>query len=936
VTLVTGTAVGSYEVVAPLGAGGMGEVYCAKDTRLDREVAIKVLPEAFSRDPERMVRFRREAKVLASLNHPNIAAIYGFEEVDGKALLIMELAEGETLAESLKRGAMPVEEALGIAKQVTEALEAAHDKGIIHRDLKPANVKVSPEGRVKVLDFGLAKALAGGDESSRTEITTSPTITADFTRPGVILGTAAYMSPEQARAKPLDKRTDIWSFGCILYEFLTGHRIFGGETTSDAIGAILHKEPDWTALPPTTPPTVQLLLRRCLAKDRNQRLRDIGDARIELANAISDPTSSSLWLADSALSEEDHRHDNRRGSPLQLIGMVLLAVAAAAAAWLIKPQPASVGQIRAEIPAPRDGRIIYAGDVAGPAVVSPDGTMVAYVAQQQGNRQQIWLRRLSESESRPLRGTERAEFPFWSPDSKALGFVATGKLKRVDLLTKTAMTICDVSGGRGGTWMTKDVIVLAPGFQDGLYQVPATGGTPVRVTEVDTTLHTSHRWPASVGDGNHFLYTAINHDPDKSQNGAIYLGSLDGVPPRRIVPSLLNAEYALGHMLFVRDTVLVAAPLDLTTGTMTGDSAPIANDVTPDLSTWRAAFSASEAGILAYHSVVTAKDGKDASNGTPLGVGSEANVSVKYDRTGTPRSRIADGTSQLGLRIGPDNQLALSVVNDREFGIDLWVYDMGVVGQPPDPSAARRVTSMPFVECSPVWSPDGSELAFSHMFVGNGSDAIYRKRIGGGVEHKLVESASGNVQIWPMDWTSDGKYLVYATGTWVTRLGTDIHVLPLEGGEPIPLLTTDRDECNARVSPNGKWMAFRSGTSDHTEVYVVPFAPEGGPIRLDASSGMPAEQWQISVGGGESPCWRGDGKELYYISDDSELVAVTVDTDGDTFQVGPATTLFQTKFEAGAAYDVQQDGERFVFNEVTVNVDTPISLIINWNELLKR
>ncbi len=935
-SLLAGMKLGPYEIVSPLGAGGMGEVYRARDTRLDRDVAIKVLPEALARDKERIARFQREAKVLASLNHPNIAAIFGFEEADKKNFLVMELVEGETLAEGLARGAMPVEDALDVAKQIAEALEAAHDKGIIHRDLKPANVKVSPEGRVKVLDFGLAKALTGGDESSPSGIANSPTITADFTRPGVILGTAAYMSPEQARGKPLDKRTDIWSFGCMLYEFLTGARIFGGETTSDAIGAILHKEPDWAVLPPNTPPTIQLLLRRCLTKDRNQRLRDIGDARIEIQNAINDPTASSLGLANSALSAADHTPAGRGRAAFRVIAALAVAVAAAAA-WKLKPVPELVGPIRTEIRTPTDGRILYVGDSAGPAVVSPDGTMIAFVAQQQGSRQQIWLRRLQETEPRPMRGTDRAGFPFWSPDSKSLGFFAKGKLKRVDVLTGTATTICDAPGGRGGAWMTGDVIVLAPDFQNGLFRVSAAGGTPVRVTDVDPKLHTSHRWPADIGDANHFLFTAINHDPAKSENAGIYLGSLDGAPPRRIVGNFMNAQYALGHMLFVRDTVLIAAPLDLSIAALHGDFVPIASDVTPDLSTWHAAFSVSQAGVLAYHRIVKGPEAKEGAANTMLGGGSEANVVAKYDRTGQVRARIAEGTPQLDLRIGPNDMIAISVVDNREFGTDIWVYGLGVVGGvPPDPSTARRVTSLPFVETAPVWSPDGTELAFSHMFVGNASDAIYRKTIGGGVEHKLVELPDSSTQIWPVDWSSDGKYLVYVTGTYVSRLGTDIHVLPLDGGASIPLLATGQNECYARVSPNGKWMAYRSGSADHTEVYVVPFNPESGPIVLDKNTGMPAELWQISVGGGTSPCWRGDGKELYYISDDGDLMAVTVDTDADTFAVGATTKLFQTAYEMGSSYDVQPDGERFVFSEVAADVETPISLIINWDKLLKR
>ena len=946
--LSRGTTLGGYEILAPLGAGGMGEVYRAKDARLDREVAIKVLPDLFSRDPERVARFQREAKVLASLNHPNIAAVYGFESVGAGDIprsgsppgaggqseaalhfLVMELVEGNTLAERLKTGVLPVADTLDVAKQMAEALEAAHERGIIHRDLKPANVKVTPEGKVKVLDFGLAKAMAVGTDASQTEVANSPTITADFTRPGMVMGTAAYMSPEQTRGKPLDKRTDIWSFGCVVYELLTGDRLFDGETTSDAIGAILHKEPDWSALPVDTPPTVQLLLRRCLAKDRNQRLRDVGDARIELENAISDPTSSSLRFADSALAAEDRRGARRGRVGVRLLWAIVLLALGAATAWVIKPSRSPLGRIVSQIPAPPDGRILFTGDTAGPAVVSPDGKMLAFVAQELGKRQRIWVRSLDRNESRPLRGTQTATFPFWSADSRSLGFFTSTHLKRVDLASGTTQTVCDVVGGRGGTWLKDGTIVFSPSYQVGLSRVSASGGEPKPITKLDADQHTSHRWPARVGDGNHFLFSAINHDLSKSQNAAIYLGSLDGTPPVKLIASLLNAEYALGQLLFVRDNVLMAAALDVDSGIVSGDPVAVVSGVSPDLSTWRAAFSASSAGVLAYHGVGSSADDDDGSNNPSLGTGAEANVSVWYDREGRPTGQVAEGVSQIDLRVAPGGgRMAISVISvisDQEFGIDLWIYHQH--GQAP-----QRVTSMPFAEAMPVWSPDGTELAFAYMFGGDGQDAIYRKRIGGGIEHKLVE-APGDLQIWPTDWSSDGKYLIYTTGRRVGGTNLDIHVLPLDGGDAFPYVATSAEERGGRVSPNGKWLAYESGTSSGWDVYVIPFTPDRGVADGNGgSTAPPEEKWQISVGGGSAPCWNSDGKELFYISADAELIAVAVETEGDHFVAGTTTKLFQTAFEPGKSFDVSPDGLEFVFNEVSVNVDTPISLIVNWNE----
>jgi len=524
------TKLGPYEILSPLGAGGMGEVYRAKDSRLDRDVAIKVLPEAMALDSERILRFEREAKALATLSHPNIAAIYGFEEHDGKRLLVMELAEGETLAERLGRGALPIDESLETARKIAEALEAAHEKGIVHRDLKPANIKIGPDGEVKVLDFGLAKALVGDAASvpsmSPTEVVHSPTITAEFTRPGLILGTAGYMSPEQARGRSIDKRTDIWAFGCVLFECLSGARLFSGETATDSIGAILHKEPEWALLPPNTPPTIQLLLRRCLAKDRNKRLRDIGDARIEIENALADPTASMLRLGGAALyaaGASSWQAAWRRSLPWALCAIL---VAALGALWF-STRPAKQAVMRYTLPIPESQAL--RGSRWPMFNSSPDGTKVVFVGSNESGRQ-LYLRLNHQLDATPLANTDDAFDPFFSPDGEWIAFSQKGKLRKISVLGGPATTICDAADPRGASWGRDGTIVFAPNPRSGIWRVPAAGGEPVKLTDAGTGQGApSHRWPQMLPDGKTVLFTvtAKNDDFAAAQIVAMSLETLE-------------------------------------------------------------------------------------------------------------------------------------------------------------------------------------------------------------------------------------------------------------------------------------------------------------------------------------------------------------------------------------------------------------------------
>jgi serine/threonine protein kinase len=574
VSLALVTKLGPYEILSPIGAGGMGEVYRAKDTRLDREVAIKVLPDALSRDPERLQRFQREAKVLASLNHPNIAAIYGFEEVDGKAFLVMELAEGETLAKRIKNGPLPIDDALAVGKQIAEALEAAHEKGIIHRDLKPENVKITPAGKVKVLDFGLAKAVAPADEQSRSRLLNSPTITVGHspTVAGVILGTAAYMSPEQARGKPLDKRTDIWSFGVVLHETLTGQRVFAGETISDSIGAILHKEPDWATLPSEMPPTIQLLLRRCLTKEPSKRLRDIGDARIELENAIADPTSSSLGLAHAVVAAESVRgHRRTRGAFSTVAALVVVAAIAAVTGWSLRPDPEA--PVRKFSITPED----Y--EPSRGIAMSPDGRKIVYVA-----ANHLWVREIDRLEPRELPGTDNATQPVWSPDGSQIAYATENKLWQIPSRGGTPTTIGTLPSAMlsvgGLSWLRDGRIMIATG-NTGLHEVSARGGEIRTILDVDPATEEDFHHAAALPGGRGVLFTIHRKGggPDQidlwTPTGRKTLLEIEG---ERFDDPIYSPT---GHILYARSTTtpgLWALPFSLSDLDVTGEPFLVASD----------------------------------------------------------------------------------------------------------------------------------------------------------------------------------------------------------------------------------------------------------------------------------------------------------------------------------------------------------------------
>ena len=889
--LTPGTRLGPYEITAQIGVGGMGEVYRATDTKLKREVAVKVLPSALAADPERLARLQREAEVLASLNHPNIAAIYGLEEAESTKALVMELVEGPTLADRIAQGAIPVDEALPIAKQIAEALEAAHEQGIIHRDLKPANVKLRPDGVVKVLDFGLAKALEPTGAMS-PGMSQAPTITTPaMTQAGMILGTAAYMSPEQARGSALDRRADVWAFGVVLWEMLTGRRLFEGTTVSDTLAFVLTKDPEWETLPADTPSTTRQLLRRCVDRDAKRRLRDIGEARIALSGGVTESDSGRTggghlgWIAAGAL----------------LVVLVVLAVV------MLLPGEDDPRIIRFTM-APPNGTSIAPGPAAPQLAVSPDGRNLAFAAVDSFGMSQIWIRDLSSMVSRPVPGTDGAMFPFWSPDSSVVGFQTTTHVKTVALAGGDVRTLSELDARNGATWSSDGVVVFAQ--VDGLYRVAAEGGIAERLTSLDESQReVAHLWPQFLPGGRHVLYFV--RSPDEQHQG-VYVVSLDGDEPRQVVSTLVRAVYAAGYLLFLRGDTLMAQPFDEARLQLAGTATPIAENVTYNQGTNRAGFSASDSGVLAFRT--------GGIGGTPTG------ELAWFDRRGNRLETLGLPGPYGSISLSPDDsRVAFERLDPRTGTMDIWIRDV-------NQGTESQFTFDEAADFAPQFSPDGTRLVFSSAR--NGEYGLYVKDASGaGAIERL---SSFTVEPRTTDWSSSA-HLVFELrsgrpigGTGAIESESDLSALSLGGDqETMELLDSKANEQEGRVSPDGRWLAYVSNFSGQNEVYVAPFprVEEGGTRR-------------ISTDGGTEPSWRGDGQELFYLDPENRLLAVRVDGDGPAFQYEGPVSLFQPNVTSFAfalrnTYAVTRDGERFVIN-VQEPGETPVAVVVNWLAELER
>ena len=845
-----GTRMGSYEILGPLGAGGMGEVYRARDTKLGRDVALKILPEQFVANPERLARFQREAELLAALNHPNIAAIYGLEETDGRRTLVLELVEGPTLADRIAQGAMPIDEALPVARQIAMALEAAHEHGIIHRDLKPANIKVRPDGTVKVLDFGLAKALE--TETSPPVQSDSPTMSRAATHAGVILGTAAYMSPEQAKGLALDRRSDLFAFGAVLYQMLVGQPAFRGETVADILAAVIRATPAWERLPADAPTGLRRLLQRCLEKDRARRLQTAADARIRIEDVEVEGEPTGIRAPAGAEAWEKWRWVV--GSALSI---AVVALAFAAGSYFRGSPPTDAPEMRLEVTTPRTSARALVS-----FALSPDGRQIVFVAEAGGPRR-LWLRRLDATTAQPLAGTDGAGLPFWAPDNRSVGFFADGKLKRVDLDGGVPQTLADADP-RGGTW-SQDGTILFQRFQSGLLRVAASGGEPVAVTSREPT-QAGHRFPHFLPDGRRFLFY-VRGTPDTS---GIYLGSLDSPKTTRLAAAASpGGVYApSGWVLFVRGDTLLAQRLDLERGSLTGNPVTVAESVV--LFEGEGGFSASSTGLMAYRAGAT---------------GLRRQLTW-FDRTGKTLGTLgtADASLLSSPRLSLDGRWA-AAQRTVQGNQDVWLLD------------GTRTTRFTFDRRSdryPVWSPDGGRIVFSSNR--SGFDTLFLKPANGaGKEELLLESAPDK---FPTDWSRDGRFLA-----WDQNPG-DLVMLPMQGDrKPFEFLKTDFVEAEARFSPDGRWVAYKSNESGQFEVYVRPFSGTSSPSSVSG-------QWQVSTAGGQNARWRADGRELYYVSPDATLMAVPIAVGGATLVPGTPVALFRTEMVGGGSAFVGEDRRR--------------------------
>jgi len=894
-SLPTGSRLGSYEIVGPLGVGGMGEVYLAQDTRLGRNVAIKILPDKFSCDTQRMARFDREAKVLASLNHPHVASIYGLEESNGVRALVMELVDGPTLAERIHQGQLPLDDALPIAKQIAEALEYAHERNIIHRDLKPANVKITPNGEAKVLDFGLAKALE--DDSSVTDISTSPTLSHAPTQAGILLGTAAYMSPEQARGKKVDRRADIWAFGAVLYEMLSGKTAFAGETISDTLAAVIRAEPDWSALPGNLPPSIPRLLRRCLTKDPSQRLRDIGEARIAINAAISGTPEESFALQGAAAEPPALWP---RTLSWAVVAMSLAAAIGFGTLYWRARQPEQRPVMQLSLPLTQPLATVFDPNPGSPFAISPDGSQIVFVASVPGKPQQLYLRPMDQQMAAPIPGTENASQPFFSPDGQWVGFFALGKMSKVSLHGGPATPLCDAPTPHGAHWATDNMIVYAPNFGSGLLRISSAGGTPQTLTTPNAKeQEISHRWPQVLPGGNYVLFTIQMSSATTFDDARIAVLSLQTGKWRTLLQGGFYARYVpSGHIVYARAGSLMAVSFDLSRMDLTGSPVHVQEGVaTSVLTAGGAEYDVTQSGLLAYVSGNTKPPVRSL---------------VWVNRAGVAKTIPAPAKVYSLPRISPDGKRLAVQVNDNG-NLSIWIYEFAR-------DALTRLTFGPGNSSVPVWTPDSRRVIYKTR---TGTPSFRSKLADGSGKEEIVFGGEfEDPGVTPYSVSPDSRVLLFGHAL-EGRLA--VQELSLDGSQKIqPVLQSSSNQSGSQFSPDGRWLAYTTDESGPREVFVQQFPGGSG-------------KWMVSTDGGQYARWSRDGREIFFFYGD-KLMSVPVETQ-PAFKAGTPRVLFQaTGFLGVGNYDVAPDGQRFLMIKEDDTLSSPkeLNVILNWSEVLKQ
>jgi eukaryotic-like serine/threonine-protein kinase len=894
--LTSGTKLGPYEIQSPLGAGGMGEVYRARDTRLDRTVAIKILPPHLSEDAEAQQRFEREARTISSLNHPNICTLYDVGHQDGVHFLVMEYLEGETLADRLRKGPLPISQVLKYGVEICEGLEKAHRGGVVHRDLKPGNIMLTKSG-AKLMDFGLAKtaAVRVDSSSSLTMTLSTPAGSHPLTAVGTVMGTFQYMAPEQVEGKEADARSDVFALGGVLYELATGKRAFEGKTAASAMAAVLERSPEAiSSLLPMAPAGLDHVVQGCLAKDPDERWQSAGDIARELrwvASGGSEPGTS-----PPAPTERGWWNHVVWGATV----MLLLA----ALAWSLLRGREPERTLRSFLTPPAQMSFDFTGDFSGPPVLNNDGTAVAFCARNQKERDSIWVQSLNELAPRKLEGTEGASFPFWSADGKFLGFFADEHLKKIPVAGGPVTVLADTPNPRGGTWNKDNVIIYDPDYRDTLWKISAAGGTPARLTKFEGG-HTTHRWPQSLPDGKHFLFFATSHTGD-TEHG-VYYGSLEDGSYKRVLESDSGAQYASGYVLYHLQSQLLAQKFDPAAGTISGDPVTLANLVEQDTGTWHTSFSASQNGMLVY------EPGSKT-------LGSDL---LWMDRTGKDLGKVAERSFYKGAgRISPDGKKLAVAMGEPQS--DIWVLDL-VRG------SRTQLTFGGAQHIEPSWSADGQRVIFVRQ-VGTtmmqGTSICSRLASGGGQEEILVASSpSIAATLLSPQLSPDGHYLVHTEQAGPSISG--IWALPLTG-EKKPFVVVQPQSAQGRIvqyrlSPDGKWLAYSATESGREEVYVTQFPSGQG-------------RWRVSQNGGTFPTWRGDSKEIWYFGWDSTLHTAAVSAKGNEIELAPVQTMFAMSYvtAVGNAYDVSPDGKRVIVSTFPENISTPMVLVTNWTGDLKK